>query len=64
VLGSFAGYGYYWLVGCRTGACGITSDPVYSTVYGMFLGLVISFNGGSTKEEAEAREKELEQEKK
>ncbi len=42
VLGAIAGYGYYRFVGCRTGACPITSSPYISTLYGAFLGFLAS----------------------
>lgn len=39
--GAFAGYLYYRLVGCRSGACPITSSPIISTVYGAMLGFLL-----------------------
>ncbi|MFA6316571.1 MAG: DUF6132 family protein [Elusimicrobiota bacterium] len=41
-LGGAAGFGWYKLVGCATGACPITSNPVTSTLYGAVLGLLIA----------------------
>ncbi|MBI5624150.1 MAG: YtxH domain-containing protein [Elusimicrobia bacterium] len=41
-LGGIAGFGYYKLIGCATGACPITSNPVISTLYGAALGLLIA----------------------
>ncbi len=38
VFGALAGYLYYFFVGCTKGTCSITSDPIYSTVYGVLLG--------------------------
>ena len=36
-LGAIAGYAYYYFVGCASGQCAITSNPVNSTVYGMVM---------------------------
>ena len=41
VGGALLGFGYYQLVGCRTGACPITSSPVVSTLYGALLGYLL-----------------------
>jgi len=38
LLGAAAGYGFYYFVGCSTGACPLTSDPWTSTGYGALLG--------------------------
>jgi hypothetical protein len=38
VLGGAAGYAYYRFVGCRSGACPITSNPWISTIYGAAIG--------------------------
>lgn len=37
-LGAIAGFAYYRLVGCSTGACPITSNPWISTGYGALMG--------------------------
>jgi len=37
-LGAIGGYLYYHFVGCASGTCAITSKPVNSTLYGMFMG--------------------------
>jgi hypothetical protein len=38
VLGAIGGYAYYYFVGCASGTCAITSKPLNSTLYGMFMG--------------------------
>ncbi len=42
VGGSALGYAYYRLVGCRTGACLITANPVVATLYGALMGFLAS----------------------
>lgn len=37
-VGALCGYAYYYFVGCKTGSCAITSSPVNSSVYGLFMG--------------------------
>jgi len=37
-LGSLAGFAYYSFVGCSTGSCPITSDPLISTAWGGVIG--------------------------
>jgi len=38
ILGGFAGYLYYYFIGCYSGTCAITSNPVNSAIYGIILG--------------------------
>ena len=38
LIGAVAGYGFYYFIGCSTGACPITSNPWMSTGYGAMLG--------------------------
>ncbi len=38
--GGLLGFGYYRLVGYRTGSCPISSNPYISTIYGAVLGLM------------------------
>lgn len=37
-IGAVAGYAYYHFVGCHSGTCSITSQPVNSTLYGALMG--------------------------
>lgn len=41
VAGAIAGYAYYYFVGCASGTCAITSNPVNVTVYGALMGGLI-----------------------
>ncbi|HRI79342.1 MAG TPA: DUF6132 family protein [Cyclobacteriaceae bacterium] len=43
LLGSLAGYFYWKFVGCTSGACPITSNPLNSTLYGAAMGAVLGF---------------------
>jgi hypothetical protein len=38
ILGAIGGYSYYYFVGCASGSCAITSSPINSTLYGIFMG--------------------------
>lgn len=37
-LGALAGFLYWKFVGCNSGSCAITSNPVNSTIYGAAMG--------------------------
>jgi len=43
VLGGLAGLAWHRIVGCRTGGCPITGNPYTSTLYGAFMGLMLSW---------------------
>lgn len=42
VIGGVAGFAYYKLVGCRTGSCPITSNPLSSIIFGAIFGALIA----------------------
>ena len=42
LLGSAAGYAYYYFIGCVSGTCPITSNPWISTGYGALMGYLVS----------------------
>lgn len=42
LLGSIAGFAYYYFVGCTSGTCPITSNPYISIVYGAVLGYLFA----------------------
>jgi hypothetical protein len=39
-VGAILGFAYYYYIGCASGSCAITSNPVISTAYGAMIGLV------------------------
>ncbi len=41
VIGSVAGFLYYYFVGCNSGSCAITSSPYKSTIWGGLLGFFL-----------------------
>ncbi|MDM1326611.1 MULTISPECIES: DUF6132 family protein [Myroides] len=50
-LGTIAGFLYWKFVGCNTGTCAITSNPINSTLYGSVMGgLVFSMFKNNKKE--------------
>lgn len=38
VMGSIGGYLYWNFVGCTSGSCPITSNPINATLYGAVMG--------------------------
>jgi len=42
LLGGVLGYGYHRVVGCQTGACPITANPIASALYGVVMGVLLS----------------------
>jgi hypothetical protein len=42
VFGGALGFAYYKFVGCSSGTCPLTSNPVISTLYGGVLGALIA----------------------
>ena len=50
VIGAVGGYLYYHYIGCASGTCAITSQPINSTAYGAAMGGLI-LNMFQTKKE-------------
>ena len=50
-VGAIGGYLYYHFVGCASGTCAITSNPLNSTLYGAIMGglLVNTFKKDGSK---------------
>jgi len=42
LLGAAIGFLYYRFIGCRSGACVITSNPYISTIYWALLGGLVA----------------------
>ena len=42
VAGGGLGFAYYKFVGCSTGSCPLTSDPIISSLYGMVVGALVA----------------------
>lgn len=40
-LGALGGYLYWYYIGCLSGSCAITSNPLNSTLYGAAMGGLI-----------------------
>ena len=53
--GALLGYGYYYFIGCRTGSCPLTGNPLITTMYGVLLGVV--FGWDSRQKEKQPEEK-------
>lgn len=53
LAGAIGGYLYYHFIGCASGSCAITSQPVNSTLYGALMGglLFTSFKKDKRKSE-------------
>ncbi|MBN1464214.1 hypothetical protein JXA02_00535 [candidate division KSB1 bacterium] len=41
-IGAVAGFAYYYFIGCRTGACPITGNPIISTLWGGVIGALLA----------------------
>jgi len=40
--GALVGYLYHRFVGCRSGACPITANPIASSLYGALIGFLLA----------------------
>lgn len=41
-IGAALGFGWHKLVGCSTGACPLTRNPIVSTIYGLTVGALMA----------------------
>jgi xanthosine utilization system XapX-like protein len=41
LIGALLGYVYYVQIGCISGTCPITSNPISSSIYGAILGALV-----------------------
>ena len=42
IVGGIVGFMYYYFVGCASGTCAITSNPISSVLFGATLGLFLT----------------------
>jgi Family of unknown function (DUF6132) len=42
LAGGGLGFAWYKFVGCSTGSCPLTSNPIVSTIYGAVLGVLVA----------------------
>ena len=55
VLGSIAGWCYWYFVGCASGTCAITSSPINSFLYGAITGGILGSMFRKEKKEENAK---------
>ncbi|MFW9598769.1 MAG: DUF6132 family protein [Paludibacter sp.] len=41
LVGAIGGYLYYYFIGCNSGTCPITSNPLISVLYGALIGYLL-----------------------
>lgn len=49
LVGGSLGFTYYYFIGCNSGACAITSNPINSTGYGAMVGLIWNWQSKAKK---------------
>jgi len=42
LVGGGLGFAYYKFIGCSSGTCPLTSNPIISTIYGAVLGVLLA----------------------
>ncbi|MCK5145877.1 hypothetical protein KAR48_03925 [bacterium] len=45
VVGAVLGFIYYKFIGCASGTCPITRNPISTTLYGALIGGLLASNG-------------------
>lgn len=54
VAGAAIGFAYWYVIGCNSGTCAITSSPINSSIYGALMGLLlVNTFSGSRKEKTD-----------
>lgn len=43
LVGAVAGFAFHRVLGCRTGACAIWSNPYVATIYGALIGVLLGY---------------------
>ena len=56
LIGSIAGWCYWYFVGCASGTCAITSSPVNSSLYGAMMGGVLASMIKNEKKEEKSKQ--------
>jgi hypothetical protein len=41
IAGLIIGYAHWYYIGCSSGTCPLTSNPVNSSLYGLFFGIMV-----------------------
>jgi hypothetical protein len=44
LIGGILGFAYYKFIGCSSGTCPITSNPISSIIYGAVMGSLLSIS--------------------
>jgi len=42
IFGAVGGFSYYYFIGCKTGACPLTSNPFISSIWGGVIGMLLA----------------------
>ena len=56
IVGSTAGWCYWYFVGCASGTCAITSSPVNSSLYGAIMGGILASMLRKEKQEEKSKQ--------
>ncbi len=56
MLGSIAGWCYWYFVGCASGTCAITSSSVNSSLYGAMMGGILTSMLKKEKKEEKSKQ--------
>lgn len=49
LIGLTAGYAYYYFIGCTSGSCPLTSNPLVTSGYGLGAGLLLGWDSKPKK---------------